>query len=113
MQVIAQLMTEIFLLSGIGAILGMNLGVALARTVKSFLPDFLAAAKNSPDLDGPILAFSLFATAIAALGAGLIPALQTSRPDLAQLLRQGGRGSQGRVRTRAFRNALVSLEVAA
>jgi putative ABC transport system permease protein len=63
-------------------------------------------------LDGRALLFTLLAAMTSGLLAGLAPAWQSSRPNLASALREGGRGSSaGRGRHR-LRGVLVAAEVA-
>jgi putative ABC transport system permease protein len=63
-------------------------------------------------LDWRVLAFAAALAVLTAVLSGLLPALQASRLELHELLKQGGRGgSAGRAEQRS-RNLLVILEVA-
>ena len=107
----AQLLAE----SGLLALAGGGAGIALAalglRLVAALGPPAVAVAAGT-GLDGRALAF----TAALCLGvtalAGLLPALQTTRPDLAELLRGGARAGGGGVGRRRTRQGLVVAEVA-
>jgi hypothetical protein len=63
-------------------------------------------------LDGWVLAFSGALCILTSLLAGLVPVLQTARPQLAQLLRGGIRAGAGTAGSRRTRNALVAAEMA-
>ena len=62
-------------------------------------------------LDQPVLVFALIAAAVATLGFGLFPALQSARRDLVAGTNLTGRGSSGRRQTR-IRGGLVVAQVA-
>ncbi|HEX5761219.1 MAG TPA: ABC transporter permease [Thermoanaerobaculia bacterium] len=62
------------------------------------------------DVDGRVLAFTALLALVTAVGSGLLPALQASRPRLAETLKEGGRTTTGR-RGR-LRQALVVAEMA-
>jgi putative ABC transport system permease protein len=63
-------------------------------------------------LDLHILAFTVAITLLTGLSFGIVPALQASKPNLNEMLKDAGRGSTGGRRQHAVRNALVVLEVA-
>lgn len=110
-RVVAQLLVESFVLSVFGSVLG----VFLARLgVKAF--NFALADINPPfwlkiEVDLPALLFALGATLLATLLAGLMPALQASRVDLNEVLKDEGRGSSS-LRLGRFSRAVVVVEVA-
>jgi predicted permease len=62
-------------------------------------------------IDGPVLLFTLGACLFAALAFGLVPALQASKPDLNDCLKDRGTVSPD-VKRRRLRSALVVVEVA-
>jgi putative ABC transport system permease protein len=110
-QIARGLLVESLLLSCAGAALGLvvaNLGVALLREgMPSDVPRLSEIAINLRVLG---------ASAAAAIGTGVLfgfaPALQFSRPDLNQTLRDGGRSSTAGIVKQRLRSALVIGEVA-
>ena len=99
-RLVGQLLTESLLLALIGGVAGVlvaHWGGALLRSV--LLPDI---AWNERILDPRVLAFTGAAALLTGLLAGIAPALQASRPDIAGALKAGAReGSyqKSRVRT--------------
>src|SRR5205807_8890653 len=75
-------------------------------------PGLAGVARGGIGLDARVLAFTGVLCIAASIVASLAPMLQTARPDLAQLLRGGGRAGTGTVGSRRTRNGLVVAEVA-
>src|SRR5207247_7058514 len=63
-------------------------------------------------LDGWVLGFSLLISLATGLIFGLVPALQASKPDLNEALKEGGRGAGGSIRGNRTRSLFVVAEVA-
>jgi putative ABC transport system permease protein len=110
-QVVTQILTESLLLSVCGALLGL---VLAQLGLRAFL-DALARA-NPPfwlriELHPEVLLFTLVVTVISGLVAGLAPALQASRADLNEVLKDEGRGSSS-LRLGRFSRVVVIAEVA-
>ncbi len=109
-RLIAQIVTETMLL----ALAGSALGVLFAYWASRF---FVAIGGDSiprPEtigIDARVMGFALLLAVVAALVAGLVPALQASRADVVEPLREGGREG-GSVASRRTRSALVAAEVA-
>ena len=92
-QVVRQVLLESLTLAVLGAAVGVGLarlGIGLfnAAMVSQNPPFWIRIA-----LDLPTLAFALGATVAAALVSGLVPALQISRTQLSDVLKDEGRGS--------------------
>ncbi len=114
-RIIRQLLTESVLLSLAGAVAGSALGVlgigALLRVNTAGLPR-VGKAGALVVVDWRVLAFTILAAAVTGILFGLIPALQSSHPDLASTLKEsGGRGGTG-LRHNKMRTVLVMAEVA-
>jgi putative ABC transport system permease protein len=109
-RLMRQLLTESLLLAGVGGLVGLATGWGWARLLRSLvraeLPAWIAI-----NLDWRVLVFTLAVSILTGLIAGLAPALQASKPDLNELLKEGAKGSQGGAR-RQLRKALVVSEIA-
>ena len=109
-RVIRQLLTESVLLS----VMGGALGLALAYTGINALVKFKGAQiprASEIGLDWRVLVFTIAVSLLTGVIFGLVPALQSSKTDLHETLKEGGRsGSSG---ARAWvRNSLVVVEMA-
>src|SRR5580698_768938 len=114
MRLARQVLTESLLLTGTGAALGLALTPWMSRALKLLMPpgpmEQLVAMDTRPDF--AVLAFTAGVCVLAALAAGLVPALQVGRLNLSARLNAGGRsGTAGRGRNR-LRSVLVASEVA-
>ena len=105
-----QLLTESFALAAAGAVLGWLIAGSFVRALSANLPGGLPAGTEIR-MDWTTLAFTAGITALAALAFGTIPALQSSRVNLNDALRQGGRGAGAEGR-HPLRSALVIAETA-
>ena len=110
-RLIAQLLTESLLLS--------LLGGAAALLIVSLLKNLLLALipANTPRLhevgvNGSVLLFVLLISTLTGLLFGLVPALQTSRPDMVVNLKEGSLGGGSGARHHRFRSGLVVVEFA-
>ncbi|HEY8413911.1 MAG TPA: FtsX-like permease family protein, partial [Pyrinomonadaceae bacterium] len=63
-------------------------------------------------LSVPVLVFTIALSLLTGFAMGLYPALQSSRADIVDALKEGGRGTQGSVRQQQFRKILVGAQVA-
>jgi putative ABC transport system permease protein len=110
-RLVAQLLTESVLLALLGGVLGVVLAWAALRSFAGAIPQGLAGAASFT-IDGRVLAFTLALCLLTSLLAGLAPALQTIRPNLAGSLREGTRGGSASLGGRRTQSALVTGEVA-
>lgn len=109
-RLIRQLLTETTVLSVIGASLGLLMaiwGVSLLKAVAPVDTPRLAGVQ----IDSKVLLFTIAACVATAIVCGLIPALQSSRSDLQQALKESSRNTTGS-QSRFARNAMVVSEVA-
>jgi putative ABC transport system permease protein len=109
-RLIRQLITESVLLSGVSGALGILLAYAGIQLVTVFSPGNIPRLEEIT-IDGWVLTFAFTVSLLTGVLFGLVPALQGSRPDLQEALKQGGRQSAGGTGYR-LRNALVVTEVA-
>jgi len=114
-RLIRQLLTESFILSAAGAILGTALGFAAIRALllvnTAGLP---RVGENGAlvGLDWRVLAFTAAITVLTSFLFGLFPALQVSRVELASTLKESGSRVGGGLGQNKARSALVIVEIA-
>ena len=110
-RVARELLAESLLLGVIGGALGVGLAYAGIRLLVYLQPARLPRLAEIT-LDPIVLGFTLALSLAAGLLFGVIPVLKYARPQLANALKENGRGSSdGRERHRA-RNTLVVSQVA-
>ena len=111
-QIIRQCLLESLLL----ALLGMAFGCLFAhfgiQLLVAMMPDHAIPAETVIHLNVSVLLCSLGITALTALTCGIVPALQTIRPDVVEALKDSSKGGGGGFRGGKFRSALVVAEVA-
>lgn len=115
-RILRQMLTESLLLSLCGAVGGVLLAVwgvewlthLLAGNSTSF--SVKVPRVNEIQVDGAALFFTFTVALLTNLLFGLVPALTASKPDLNQVLKEGGRGNSGS-RSR-WRELLVVAELA-
>jgi putative ABC transport system permease protein len=110
-RIIRQLLTESALLSLVGGGLGLLLSVWLTRLLISISPP------NSPRFDeikpdARVLAFTVALTLLTGLLFGLAPALQSSRIDLNERLKEGGRSGTAGAGHNRMRSLMMVSEIA-
>jgi putative ABC transport system permease protein len=106
-------MFESLLVSGLAGIAGAFLAWVLVPLIPQMAANFLPLDRGySLALSLPILGFMILLSVITGFVMGTYPALQGSRVDLIDALKEGGRGTSGSVRQRRFRAILVSAQVA-
>ena len=84
-----------------------------SRSFRSWRRIFFRSTPGSPaGLSWPVLAFAIGLSLLTGLAMGVYPAWQSSRADLVDGLKEGGRGSSGSVKQQRFRKILVGAQVA-
>ncbi len=107
-RLLRQLLTESILLALLGGVLGLLLAVVAVPSLLALSPPDIRQFKQI-GINREVLAFSFLASMVCGVVFGLIPALQASRSNPSEFLKEGERGSTGnRGRTRS---ALVIAEV--
>ena len=110
-QIVRIFLSEAFVLSMLGAVLGIivaKVGIdAFTRAIVDTDPPFFLTFELYP----PVLAFAIGVSFLAALMAGLIPAYQASRGDIAEILKDETRGASS-LKIGKMSKALVVFEIA-
>jgi putative ABC transport system permease protein len=100
----------ISLMAGIlGAMLAWQLVPLVPKLAANFLP---IEAGSATALSVSVLVFTIGLSLLTGFAMGLYPALQSSRADIVDALKEGGRGTAGSVRQQRFRKILVGAQVA-
>jgi predicted permease len=110
-RVIRQLLVESTLLAGLGGLLGLGLSyvgiqlfdASVADTGKPYWIEFT--------MDGRVFGFMALVCVGTGMLFGLAPALQVSRTNVNDVLKEGGRGSAGGVKARRLTSAMVVVEL--
>jgi putative ABC transport system permease protein len=107
-RLLRQLLTESVLLALLGGVLGLLLAVVAVPSLVALSPPDIRQFTQI-GINREVLAFSFLASVVCGIAFGLIPALQASRSNPNEFLKEGERGSAAnRGRTRS---ALVIAEV--
>ncbi len=106
-----QLLTESLVVSIVGAGLGLVLAFALVSGLMTFAPGSFPR-QESITVDGTVIIFSLVVATLVGILVGIVPALRSSRSELAPLLNEASRGSSTGVREGRLRDGLVVLQLA-
>jgi putative ABC transport system permease protein len=110
-RIVRQLLTESVLLSFVGGSVGLVLAQWGMNLLLTLAPADLPRLDNV-SLDGRALAFTATITLLTGVIFGLVPALQASKPNLNETMKDAGRGSTEGGRRKLIRSTLVVLEVA-
>lgn len=110
-RLVAQLLIENLALAGVGGLFGVGIAWGAVRLLQQTGPGWLTS-RYALAPDPGALAFALAVTVLTGLAFGLVPARRAARVNLADGLRDGGRGSgPGRAGSR-MRSGLVVSQVA-
>jgi putative ABC transport system permease protein len=109
-RIVRQLLTESLMLAVAGGIAGLLLSIWAVRWLVSLSPDTIPRVQEI-SVDYRVAGFTLLVSVITGVLFGLGPALQVSKTDLTDALKDTGRTTAG-LRKQRLRNALVVSEVA-
>ncbi len=108
-RIIRQLLTESVILSLAGGLVGLLFALWGTEIILALSPTDIPRI-GKIGLDGRVLGFTLVVSLLTGIIFGLAPALQSSRPNLNEMMKEGGRSATGaRHRTRSL---FVIAEVA-
>ena len=110
-RIVRQLLTELALLSGAGAVIGVGLAYAGVRALLA-----LGASKlprlDAVTFDGRVLIFALAALVISGLLVGFAPALRLASTDVRTLMGESSRSASGGRVTGRWLSAMTVMEIA-
>ncbi len=109
-RIVRQLLTEAAVVSVLGGAVGILLAIAGVRGLLTLIPVWFPF-RDEVSLNGRVLLFAIALTALTPVLFGILPALQSARPDITDNLKEGARGNVGGKGDR-LRKALVVTEVA-
>ena len=109
-RIARQMLTESILLSIFGGALGLLVALWGINALVALSSDNIPRVKEV-GIDGRVLGFTLAVSIVTGIIFGLIPAIQASRTDLNETLKEGGR-SAATAMGQWIRRALVVFEVA-
>jgi predicted permease len=110
-QLFTQFLTESLALAMLGGVLGVSLAWALLKVIVVILPPYSIPTEADVRLNLTVLFFSLAATLVAGVLCVCAPAWHSSRWNLSDALKDGGRPSQASGRN-GLRRSLVVAEFA-
>lgn len=111
-QLIIQLLSETLLMALVGSICGLLLASWLGGALRWLLPAVAGPVMITPPPDGHVFAFSAGLAVIVTVLAGLVPALHSSRANVSEALKQGGRSGVSGIQAHRWRGLMVISEVA-
>jgi len=106
-----QLLVESMALAMIGGLLGFALAFWGVELLGAMMPGSPPHVEKIP-LDLPVLGFTLLVSLTTGVVFGLAPALEASRLELNETLKEASRATAGSARSRRLRRALITAEVA-
>ncbi len=110
-QLIRQFLTETVLLSICGGLFGILIGYGTLKWLQSQIPPFSFAREINVTMDLRVLLFAMAIAVFTGVLFGLAPAMQVTSPNLANAMKDGGRGASTGGSRRRLRDILVVVEV--
>ena len=110
-QIVRQLLLETLLLALLGGAAGLLLAWWSTDVLVALGPSDLPRL-DQVRVNGAVVAFTFGIACLTSLLFGLIPALQASRPEVEQSLKEAARGSTGGARSHRLRSAFVVSQFA-
>ncbi|MBO0725244.1 MAG: ABC transporter permease [Blastocatellia bacterium] len=114
-RLIRQLLTESLILALAGGVIGLLSSVWAVNLLRTAMPkdyEYLVPGLNHFGVNRNVLLFTLIISMLTGVVFGLMPALQTSKPNLNEFLKEGAKGASSSGSRQRLRGALVVAEVA-
>jgi putative ABC transport system permease protein len=111
-RILRQLLTEALMLSFTGAVVGVALADGLVKVIVDWLPQFSFPHEAAIDINLPVLFFSVGLALLTGIVFGISPALQTARPDVAQVMQANTRKTTTGVHGRRTHSILIAGQIA-
>jgi len=108
-RIVRQFLTEALIVATAGAVLGLGLSVFGIRGLISVMPGWFPRVSEI-GLNPRVLMFTAAVAVLSAVLVGIAPAIQATKPNTVEALKEGGRGGTA-VRGAKLRKALVVGEV--
>jgi putative ABC transport system permease protein len=110
-RLVRSLLVESVVLTSIGTVLAVVVAFWGVSVLKASMPDTVPRLATIA-VDLRVLGAAAALAIITGMLAGIVPALQSSKPNLTNALKEGARGASGGRARQTMRNALVVAEVA-
>ena len=111
-RIVRQLLTESLLLSLAGAGLGVFVAYQSIGVIIPRLPDHSYPYEADFHINLPVLFFSVGLAVLSGVVFGLFPALQSSKPQISQVMQAATRRLTGSVKGRRMHTALIAGQIA-
>jgi predicted permease len=110
-RMLRQLLTESTLLAAAGGIAGVALAVAMVKGLLAFLPTNATGYTLSSTPDWRMMGFTFALSLLTGIGFGLVPAIQSTNPNIAPTLKESAGNIMGGGAQVMFRKILVAAQV--
>src|SRR5215470_20302681 len=111
-RLMTQLLTETFFMALIASTFGLALAKWLGAALRWLLPAVAWPVMVAPQLDQRVFSFTAALALMVTVLAGFLPALHSSRANLSDALKQGGRSGTSSIHALRWRGLMVVSEVA-
>ena len=111
-RILRQLLTEALMLSFTGAVIGVALANGLVKLIVNWLPEFSFPHEAAISINLPVLWFSVGLALLTGIVFGISPALQSARPDIAQVMQSTTRKMTTGLHGRRTHSLLIAGQIA-
>lgn len=111
-RLIRQLLTESLVLACFGSLAGAALASWTAQSIGYLVPPTGLPVALSVQMNADVLLFTVLVGVVVCLASGIAPALEASRVNLNDVMKEGGRGGTAGAGSHRMRGLLVVSEVA-